>query len=184
MKKFYLITLVLFVTAFASSCSKDDTQTNSAVKAQFAAKDLDESLRIFNTFKATSNNSYTYTSIRISFTGYVTETTLTVIKGNVTKRDYFNYQRDMASSSNARVLLAEWHESGASLGTHAEGAAVLNLDAIYTQAKNVWLKADTKTNDIYFEAKNNGLLSSAGYVLKGCMDDCFVGVNISAVTAL
>lgn len=51
MKKFYLITLILFVTAFASSCSKDDTQTNSAVKAQFAAKDLDESLRIFNTLK-------------------------------------------------------------------------------------------------------------------------------------
>jgi len=32
-----------------------------------------------------------------------------------------------------------------------------------------------KRPKVYFEAKNDGLISSEGYVPDNCQDDCFVG---------
>ncbi|RYU92331.1 hypothetical protein EWM62_02530 [Mucilaginibacter terrigena] len=181
MKKLYTILLVLLVAGSLNSCSKDDITTTGT----YSAKDFDKSLKVWAAYKTSVNNSYTYTTLRQSFSSNNSETQLTVINGEVTKRDYVNFQYDGASSTHDRIILKEWHETPANLGSHTdEGAAILTLDEVYDKAKNVWLKADTKTNDIFFEAKNNGILSTAGYTLKGCADDCFFGINITSVTAL
>ncbi|WP_255474197.1 hypothetical protein [Flavobacterium sp. SLB02] len=44
------------------------------------------------------------------------------------------------------------------------------------------MKRKNVTN--YFEAKNDGLISQCGYVEKGCMDDCFVGITIKSIERL
>jgi hypothetical protein len=54
------------------------------------------------------------------------------------------------------------------------------LDEIYEKARSNWLKkrGNAKT---YFEAKNDGLISSCGYAEDGCQDDCFNGINITSI---
>ena len=183
MKKLYT---VLFAVLIFAACTKDNTATTKKKETlSYSAKDYSESLQLWASYKVSVQNTYTYTVLRPSSTGTNSETKITVINGIVTKRDYVYYQYDMSTGTGTRIVLKEWHEAPANLGAHVdEGAALLTIDDVYAQAKNVWLKADPNTNDIYFEAKNDGLISTAGYVLKSCMDDCFVGVNITSVTAL
>ena len=59
----------------------------------------------------------------------------------------------------------------------------LTFDHIYEKARSEWLikRENAKT---YFEANNNGLISSGGYVEEGCQDDCFIGINIAFVEEL
>jgi hypothetical protein len=79
--------------------------------------------------------------------------------------------------------VSSWDEDANNIGTHNAGAEVLTLDQIYDKAKNEWLKADTKTNKIYFETDAKGLIASCGYVPDGCQDDCFTGVTITSIKA-
>jgi hypothetical protein len=186
MKRLYVVTVALLITAVLYSCTKDNTSTiTTATAGNYSAKDFTESFKAWAAYKASVNNSYTYTALRQSFSGNNSETQITVVNGKVTGRDFLNYQYDMASSSHAKIVLKEWHETTATLGLHTdEGAAILTLDEVYARAKNVWLKADTKTNDIYFKANNNGIISTAGYTLKACADDCFFGINITSISSL
>jgi len=68
--------------------------------------------------------------------------------------------------------ILEWEEDGEALGNHESSAAaeLLNLDKIYTKAATDWLVA-RKDSRTYFEPKNNGLISLAGYVPTHCQDD-------------
>jgi glycine betaine/choline ABC-type transport system substrate-binding protein len=183
MKKLYTILFALLVFA---ACTKDNTATTTQKKTlSYSTKDYNESLTLWAQYKASVKNTYTYTVLRSSFTGNNSETKITVVNGAVTKRDYIYYQYDMSTGTSTRVVLREWHETTGNLGSHTdEGAALLTIDDVYANAKNVWLKADPNTNDVYFEAKNDGLISTAGYVLKGCADDCFIGINIISVSSL
>ncbi|MNJ94146.1 hypothetical protein D3C87_118340 [compost metagenome] len=54
------------------------------------------------------------------------------------------------------------------------------LDQVYEKAKKIGYKK--KRPKIYFEAKNNGLISSEGCVPDSCQNDCFVGINISKIS--
>jgi len=54
---------------------------------------------------------------------------------------------------------------------------------VYEKARNNWLIKRSNT-ETYFEAKNNGIISSCGYVKDGCQDDCFNGITITLVEAL
>jgi hypothetical protein len=76
----------------------------------------------------------------------------------------------------------EWIEAGNELNSHQNSGAadVLTLDQIYDKARTEWLIKRGKAT-IYFEAKNDGMLSSCGYVPDGCMDDCFVGIHINSI---
>ena len=78
----------------------------------------------------------------------------------------------------------EWTENEAEIGTHKnQGAEALTLDEIYNKAENEWL-IKRKNGKAYFESENNGLISSCGYVVNGCMDDCFVGIRIEIIGVL
>jgi len=79
----------------------------------------------------------------------------------------------------------EWTEEAHEIGTpeHSTAATPRTLDEIYDKAQNDWLqkRSDAKT---YFEANNGGLISSCGYVVDGCQDDCFTGISIALIEAL
>jgi hypothetical protein len=81
-------------------------------------------------------------------------------------------------------VINRWTETAATLNTHNDGAPAITLDEIYEKARTEYLTVDKKKNTVYFEVNYEGLLSSAGYVPEGCMDDCFYGVHIKSITRL
>ncbi|MEX8546990.1 MAG: hypothetical protein V5804_05250 [Mucilaginibacter sp.] len=171
MKNLYAI-IILAVTIFFSGCKKDAVNS-----------DYDRSYSAWSNFKNSSNNSYSYTEYSGSIFGGYHETKITVKSGTVTSREFLSgvYK----PNSNVLTITKTWIENAGSLNTHGnEGFDLLTLDQVYDKAKTVWLKADKKQNDIYFENKNNGLISSAGFVPKGCQDDCFNGVSIKNINPL
>jgi hypothetical protein len=177
MKAIYLLISFLGLISF-SACKKTAFEN-----------DYDKSYAKWLSFKKSSNNSYIYTTVSSSVfpEGGSKETKITVMNGSITARDYIasHYERSANSPTATKVVTSQWNEDKASLNSHKnEGAQLLTLDEIYHKAKNEWLKADKKANDIYFETKNNGIISSCGYIPKGCQDDCFSGINISLVTPL
>jgi len=142
------------------------------------------------------------------------KTTISVINGKVTKREHrvivFNgsvsksptgwtdqeidaiYANLTESFKNylvsKKITLKEylsWSESEKELGKYnGLGATeIMTLDDVYTRAKGEWLVAQEKKK-IFFETKNNGMISSCGYVIGNCQDDCFIGINISDIKAL
>jgi hypothetical protein len=175
MKNALLLMLVIMV---AVSCKKDSIGRQSEYQTSYLA---------WVRYKQHVNNSYTYVVSQSSWTGYATETTIRVMNGQIASRVYKAYQL-VRNGTNPPVntLVKGWTEDSTTLNTHGpyEGAALLTLDEVYAKAKLVWLAADSKENDIYFEANNNGLISSCGYVPNGCQDDCFTGISITSIEAL
>ena len=131
-------------------------------------------------FKSVSGNSYSYQVITTSWTGYGTETIITVKQGKVAERSYIA----KGNQANGQItVLEEWKEDETQLGTHNKGAALLTMDEVYAKAKDDWLlKRDNAEN--YFEAKNNGMISLCGYGMNGCQDDCFNGITIKFIREL
>jgi len=81
----------------------------------------------------------------------------------------------------------QWTETAEDLGTksrdYSSASALYTLDDIYDKARTEWLKNRSDAS-ISFEANNNGLISSAGFIPNGCMDDCFMGIHIRSIEAL
>lgn len=165
--------LLLLLTAITllSACKKDGI----AKKDEFQ-----DSYEKLQDFKKSSANSYTYIATTGSVFGYSSTTIITVTNGVVVGRDYKAYR---LNDDHQSVLYLSFTEDQKSIGTHTQGQEALTLDQVYAKAKNEWLKVDTKANDIYFETDGNGLISSCGYVPKGCQDDCFNGIHISSIQA-
>ena len=170
--KIYFIALVL-ITSLMFSCSSDDelSYQNDFEKSQLAWLD----------FKKSSNDSYQYVvSDGALFLEYNWETTITVSNGKIIQR-HFKYTGNTENIPDTIAL--EWTEEENEINSHknAGGAATaLTLDQIYNKAKSEWL-IKRKDVTVYFETKNNGLISTCGYVPKGCMDDCFLGIRIKNI---
>jgi hypothetical protein len=157
-----------FVLIMMSSC-KQDANLDKFEKSYHAWLQL----------KKTSKNNYQYIVKFSSWTGQSSETTVTVFNGQVQERSYRATALDSGSPPSV-VVQEEWTERVDELNTHQRGAPTKTLDEIYADAKSNWLiKRDKATT--YFEAKNNGIISLAGYVEDGCQDDCFHGISISYV---
>src|SRR5690606_14714819 len=99
----------------------------------------------------------------------------------------FGIAADEFEEREGRTLLEtlQWTETEADLGIHEQtpASAIQTLDEVYETARTVWLKKRHDA-DVSFEAKNNGMISSAGFVPNGCMDDCFSGISIRLIEAL
>lgn len=167
MKVFF--TLLCILAIGLTSCKKDKIES-----------DFDKSYDAWQSFKKSSANKYIYKVTRSSWTGYRDTTTITVSGGEVVERSYKQYGYE-SDSGNKLVLKDEWLENNAQLNIHDNGAESITLDEVYSKAKNEWLKINEKDNDVYFETKNNGMISLCGYVPKGCMDDCFNGITIASI---
>ena len=165
---------ILLISILFAACKKDQV-----------SNDFDNSYKKWVAFKQQSNNSYSYTAHRAyAFMGDRTETKITVKNGKITEREFTAWTNQ--PNSNVPVIAETWIENEASLNSHNQprAAEILTLDQVYAKAKSVWLKANKKDNDVYFEVKNDGLISSAGYVPKGCQDDCFTGISIKEIISL
>lgn len=164
------IFIILFCIAFIlPSCEKNLHQN-----------EFDKSYKAWLDFKTKSDNSYQYVTTTSSWTGYKTETTITVSKGKIIGRNYKAWSFD--KNTQQHTIAAEWTENADNVNTHDPKS--MTLEEVYSKAKNEWLKMDPKENNIYFENNNNGMISSCGYVPKNCADDCFMGINIKSITDL
>ncbi|HEY9259752.1 hypothetical protein [Chitinophaga sp.] len=169
MKANIYLFLFLLLGSLFTSCKKD----NIAYKSDF-----NKSYQAWINFKKSSGNSYRYASNTSSWTGYSSETIITVKEGKVIQRSYVVKAVDRAT--NQIMTTEQWLEDGSQLGSHDSGYPLKTLDDIYKEAKDTWLlKRDNA--DTYFESKNNGMISNCGYVEKGCQDDCFRGVDIGFI---
>lgn len=159
----------MFFFSLFTSCKKDVIQT-----------DFELGKKEWLAFKRSSNNNYSYTITGSSWTGFSDSTIIFVNYRIVSGWKYIAYTTD--GKTGQKTLRDSWTESDTELNTHQFGASPLNLDAIYDKAAKEWLKVDTKLNNIYFEAKNQGMISNCGYVQTGCQDDCFIGIRISNIS--
>ena len=171
---FFLIGLILLNILFIS-CKKDDINYES---------DFDKSFKEWTSFKITSDNSYQYEVIGSTWIGYSWKTVITITDGKATQR-YFKLTPAPGSTVNIPADQLEWTEKENELNMHTQSpaAATITLDEIYDRARKEWLIKRDKAQ-VYFEAKNNGMISTCGYVNDGCADDCFNGINISSIQPL
>ena len=170
MKTFYFPLII--ASLLLSSCKKDNIANES---------EFNKSYNAWLNFKNNSHNSYQYTTNSGSVFGYGSETKIGVINGKIVSRDFIA-TRLKQNGTSQQDTIKQWHEDADHINTHPNDAGEsLTLDDIYQRAKTVWLKADKKSNSIYFEAKNNGMISSCGYVPNGCQDDCFNGITIGLI---
>lgn len=167
--QFYFIAL-LVINSFLFSCSSDEDSNYQ--------NDLAKSEKAWLSFKTSSNNSYQYVVTGGSvFSTNGWETTITVSNGVIIQRD-FKYTDDQQN-------VQDWTENENEINSHENSlaASAVTLDDIYDKAKKEWL-IKRHNAKIYFESKNNELLSKCGYVENGCMDDCFIGITIKKIERL
>lgn len=165
------ITLSLLLLFTIISCKQD------SYSGEFA-----NSYNAWLKFKSKSQNFYSYTVTTSPFTGASTETTIEIFNGVIYSRTFKAVRPDPAAPGSI-ILLEEWSENREQLNTHQNGAAAKTLDEIYNEIKGNWIvkKAGAQT---FFETKNEGMVSLAGYVEDGCQDDCFRGIRIGAINDL
>lgn len=199
-----LYVFALLVTVLFNACDKSDIEYEN---------NLERSRDAWLDFKKASNNSYRYVVTSGSWAGSSWRTMITVENGEVTRRD-FQYNEfngvpmpeggwskekilemlDLAGLTAAEYReqtgqeleeILEWTEENHEVGLRQSTSAALplTLDEVYDKAQNDWLRkrSDAKT---YLETDNGGMISSCGYVIDRCQDDCFVGINISMIEAL
>ena len=145
-------------------------------------EEFEKSKQVWNTYKNSINNSYSYITYHSSVFGSYAETKIIVQDGTVIGR-IFKAGVYLQNTSQLDVR-ESWTETISDLNTHTNGAKTLTLDDIYQKAPKEWLNVDAKMNHVYFTTDTNGFIASCGYVPKGCMDDCFSGVQIKAITKL
>ncbi|RFZ94349.1 hypothetical protein D0C36_01980 [Mucilaginibacter conchicola] len=162
---------ILTICLLFVACKKDENQTK-----------IDESRKKWQSFKASVSNSYSYTVPFGSWTGSFLETTITVQNGKVIERAFKAGNQEQSSPN--LIVTKSWTETGAEIGTHDDYAAKpITLDQIYAEAPSM-INVSKEKNDIYFSVDDRGLISSVGYVPKGCQDDCFNGIHIKDIKAL
>lgn len=170
------------------SNNNKDTSKNIFKLPDSIALNYDNSYNAWLSYKQKAKNSYVYTINQVYVEPSNNVTIITRVEnGKVVARDYsaYYYLIDTEHNTTTRDTTAKWHEEGNTLNTHAEAGDAMTLDDIYVKAQNIWLNADPLKNDIYFETKNNGLISEAGHYPKGCQDNCFVGIQqITSITSL
>lgn len=93
-------------------------------------------------------------------------------------RAYQEFTTD--ETTGEQEITETYSETKSNLGTHEKGAKPLTIDELYESCAGEYLIVDKEDNTIYFEATTEGLMTLCGFVPKGCMDDCFSGVNIDS----
>lgn len=177
MKAILYFSTLFFIGTMLTSCGVSDANYEYE-------NDFDKSYEAWLSFKETSGNSYRYKVPGGSWTGASWQTVITVTDGKVTQRS-FKYTSEEGLSEDIPPEALEWTEDEDEINSHKHtGAAkALTLDQIYTKARIEWL-TKRKNAKTYFEAENNGLISSCGYVEDNCADDCFIGINIEYIVPL
>ncbi|MGK9116630.1 hypothetical protein [Olivibacter jilunii] len=203
-RKMYLF--VFFLSLFCIACDKSDMDYENDYEQSYKAwLDFKESSN--NSYRyvvsgatwagaawettITVNNGevtgrdfrYTvFNDIRMPADGWNLETAQLMLD-SLSKRYQGNTEHLPSADSMLKMLT--WSENQANLNNHANtgGALTCTLDQIYEKAKSDWLKKRNNAQT-FFEAKNNGIISSCGFVEDNCADDCFRGITITLVEGI
>ncbi|MBD8488044.1 hypothetical protein IFO69_04725 [Echinicola sp. CAU 1574] len=162
-------TPAILIALFLFSCDsgQDDHQNQ-----------LEKSEKNWQVLKSENGESYRYQVSTSSWTGYSSITTITVLKGLVTKREFQSYLPD---NEGGQELVYSYVEEGEKIGADTEGAEPITLDELYDVCKEEYLTVDPNSNTIYFTEFDNGLVKSCGYVPQNCVDDCFFGFSLKII---
>jgi len=175
MKHSGTLTRLLLICTLLAACKKSNLNFQD---------DFEKSYHTWLDFKQKYANWYDYEVVTSSWTGVSSQTIITVKDGKVVQR-YFKLFVPTGYQVTIPPDKMEWTETESQIDTHPNGgaAAPLTLDQVYEKARTEWLpkRANAKT---YFEAKNDGMISSCGYVEDGCQDDCFIGITIAFIHTL
>ena len=173
MRRLFLLLSILLVGCLFNSCDSDDLEYQNK---------FETSLKIWLNFKEYSNNSYKYTVKNSSWIGFSWETTISVGNGIVIRRD-FKYTSTEGLPIDIKQDELQWTETNSEIGIHKNGAEPITLSEIYNKAQNDWL-IERNNVTTYLETKNNGMISTCGYVENNCADDCFIGIHINNISLL
>ncbi|WP_373056107.1 hypothetical protein [Zunongwangia sp. H14] len=175
MKKITLFSGIL-ACIFLFACSEPDVQaTNISGESGITYKNSKSSWQGLKTAKG---ENYRYRIEFTSWTGYSQETEITVIKGEIEKREFHAFQQNFTDEQLVYEELESYVETGEELGTHEKGAALRTIDELYETCISELLVVNQSSNTLYFDTDENGIISECGYVPKGCVDDCFAGFKL------
>ena len=133
------------------------------------------SLDQWNTLNPSSYSFVVYSSSEV--VDIEIKTTIEVTDNVVTKRSF--WKKDNFNYSNK---ITTWEESTPeTINSHKEGFVAITLGDVYYQCRTNILAQDPRNFNIFFEAKNNGLISKCGFSAMNCEDDCFRGVKIESI---
>lgn len=177
MKFLHDIFLFTVVPVILFSCSLETFNDNLEEKGENGYT-FSESRKQWKKLKGKNGNSYEYVMLEQSFTGFGSETTITVKKGKVISRLFHTFI--ISDEDGTKTLTFVYSEDRESLGTHEEGALPVTIDELYKTCLSQYLIADPETNTVYFDTNEEGVISLCGYVPVGCQDDCFTGITISS----
>ena len=156
-------------------------------------KQLKASQAQWETVKSDCQGNYAYTVTTVSFTGYRTTTTITVVNNKVQQRKFEAFSARTPApppvkpgeKTRAPVAQSIWIESEKTLGSHKSGAKPQTLDTLYLQAHAVIQRDLAPHERRYVQFFKNGLLKSCFYIDTRIADDSpRNGVSITTITPL
>lgn len=157
------------------SCSLEERYGDIEGESGFSYK---ESKEAWLELKEINGDSYHYTILFLSWTGFGNRTIITVVEGEVNERYYEAFERREENGGQIEEITESYHEMSEDLGTHEEGAEPLTIDELYQICIARYLSVDEQSNSIYFNTNDAGVITTCGYVPKNCADDCFRGFDM------
>lgn len=168
------IVILLFVALTATSC--DENNLNE-IKGESGIS-YSQSLKKWKELKGIHGNSYVYSTTFTSWTGSGSTTVIKVENGVITARYFEQFNRD---ENGAKTIVNAYTETGATLGTHTEGAPLHTMDELYESCARKYLVVSEKKNKLYFETGRNDVMTLCGFVPNDCADDCFKGIRVQSL---
>ncbi len=105
----------------------------------------------------------------------------------ILKKKGKEFEEQLKKEGITLLEFLQWTENENNLGKLGAkvgyASQIRTLDEIYKLAETDWI-IKRKNAKLYFETKNNGMISLAGYVEGNCQDGCFNGVNIKSIQAI
>lgn len=170
------LSFILLTLMMQNSCSTEEFAPNLLVTGENGYNFV-QSQKEWNKLKKRHKESYRYTVVEQSYTGFGSETTITVMKGEVVSREYESFR--ISEDDGSKEMIASYYEEKEDLGKNSEGWPPVNLDEMYKDCGSDYLMVDPETHTLYFDTNEEGVISLCGNVPDLCGDDCFEGFIIS-----
>lgn len=159
------LSLGIFLLNVHVGCDLQNTPSPELTK-------LSESWEFWKNLEAKNQGNYSYSNSRSSWTGFWSETSISVHNSEVVKRTY-------KEGRSQGVVDIEWSEEGSNLGSHEKGLAPQTIDSIYKKCESEILTADGDQFNFYFETDEQNVISHCKKSPKNCSDDCSTGYSIT-----
>jgi len=179
----YLILLVLglIYSNKIDAQQKPSLNPDDAEELIISNKNLQQSfeasVRAWDRLKNEHNNSYEYTIIDSTFSGYKSKLVTTVTTGRVTRREFWETKK--TSGGGFGPMEIDYIEAGRTIARNKKGGRPMTMDRFYINCAQKSLVVNQDKNTINFKTDGNGLLTICGHTPNGCADDCFEGIKIS-----